>query len=154
MNSAPSDPLGQARGAAFQQALQQLDWSDGRNVRIDIRWSGNDVDFDRQFAAELIALSPEVKPAYMRTLGGGVANASIGRSHTLCHNWSDGFWSGMPMLHRLIVIAVTLLSIFGGQAAAQEVIGAVSRIQGKASGMHDGATEALDLKSSVFLNHR
>jgi len=130
MNSAPSDPLGQARGAAFQQALQQLDWSDGRNVRIDIRWSGNDVDFDRQFAAELIALSPEVKPAYMRTLGGGVANASIGRSHTLCHNWSDGFWSGMPMLHRLIVIAVTLLSIFGGQAAAQEVIGAVSRIQG------------------------
>jgi len=60
MNSAPSDPLGQARVAAFQQALQQLGWSDGRNVRIDIRWSANDVDLDRQFAAELIALSPEV----------------------------------------------------------------------------------------------
>jgi hypothetical protein len=56
------------------------------------------------------------------------------------------------MLHRLIVIAVTLLSGFaGGQAAAQEAIGAVSHIQGKASGTHDGATEALDLKSSVFL---
>jgi hypothetical protein len=92
------------------------------------------------------------KPAYMRTLGGRVANAGIGRSHALCHNWSDVFWSGMPMLRRLIVFAVTLLSIFGGQAAAQEVIGAVSRIQGKASGMHDGAAEALDLKSSVFLN--
>ena len=39
------------------------------------------------------------------------------------------------MLHRLIVIAVTLLSGFaGGQAAAQEAIGAVSRMQGKASG--------------------
>jgi hypothetical protein len=88
------------------------------------------------------------KPAYMRTLGGRVANAGIGRSHALCHNWSDVFWSGMPMLRRLIVFAVTLLSIFGGQAAAQEVIGAVSRIQGK----HDGAAEALDLKSSVFLN--
>ena len=57
------------------------------------------------------------------------------------------------MLHRLIVIVVTLLSGFaGGQAAAQEAIGAVSRMQGKASGTHDGATEALNLKSSVFLN--
>ncbi len=57
------------------------------------------------------------------------------------------------MLHRLIVIAVTLLSGFaGGQVAAQEAIGAVSRIQGKSSGTHDGATEALDLKSTVFLN--
>ena len=57
------------------------------------------------------------------------------------------------MLHRLIVIAVTLLSGFaGGQAAAQEAIGAVSRIQGKASGTHDGSTKALDLKSSVLLN--
>ncbi len=57
------------------------------------------------------------------------------------------------MLHRLIVIVVTLLSGFaGGQAAAQEAIGAVSRMQGKASGTHDGATKALNLKSSVFLN--
>jgi hypothetical protein len=58
------------------------------------------------------------------------------------------------MLHRVIVIAVTLLSGFaGGQAAAQqEAIGAVSRVQGKASGTHNGATEVLNLKSSVFLN--
>ena len=57
------------------------------------------------------------------------------------------------MSHRLIVIALTLLFGFaGGQTAAQEAIGAVSRIQGNASGMHGGATEALDLKSSVFLN--
>jgi len=57
------------------------------------------------------------------------------------------------MWHRLIVIAVTLLSGFaGGQAAAQEAIGTVSRMQGKASGTHDGATEALNLKASVLLN--
>jgi putative ABC transport system substrate-binding protein len=37
MNRAADDPEGQARLAAFQQALQQLDWSDGRNVRIDTR---------------------------------------------------------------------------------------------------------------------
>jgi len=38
MNWAADDPLGQARLAGFQQALQQLSWSDGRNVQIDIRW--------------------------------------------------------------------------------------------------------------------
>jgi len=44
------------------------------------------------------------------------------------------------MLNRLIVIAVTLLSGFAGQAAGQEAIGAVSRIQGEASATRGGAT--------------
>jgi hypothetical protein len=57
------------------------------------------------------------------------------------------------MLHRLIVIAVTLLSGFaGGQAAAQDAIGAVSRIQREASGTRGGATRVLGLNASVFLN--
>jgi putative tryptophan/tyrosine transport system substrate-binding protein len=60
MNVAADDPQGQARLAAFQQVLQQLGWSDGRNVRIDTRWSENDVDRDRRYAAELVALAPDV----------------------------------------------------------------------------------------------
>jgi putative ABC transport system substrate-binding protein len=60
MNRAADDPEGQASVAAFQQALQQLGWSDGRNVRIDIRWSHNDVDLDRKYAAELVALAPDI----------------------------------------------------------------------------------------------
>jgi putative tryptophan/tyrosine transport system substrate-binding protein len=60
MNTASDDPLGQARVAAFQQALQQLGWSDGRNVQIDIRWGRNDVEQDRKYAAELVALTPDV----------------------------------------------------------------------------------------------
>jgi hypothetical protein len=57
------------------------------------------------------------------------------------------------MLHRLIVIAVTLLSGFaGGQVAAQEAIGAVSRIQGETSGTRGGATRVLGLNASVLLN--
>ena len=60
MNAAADDPEGQARVAAFQQVLQQLGWSDGRNVRIDIRWGANDVDRDRRYAAELVALAPDV----------------------------------------------------------------------------------------------
>ena len=60
MNAAADDPEDQAEVAAFQQVLQQLGWSDGRNVRFDIRWSENDVDLDRRYAAELVALMPDV----------------------------------------------------------------------------------------------
>ena len=55
------------------------------------------------------------------------------------------------MPYRLIVIALMLLAGCG-QAAAQEAIGAVSRIQGGASGSRGGATEALGLHSSVYRN--
>jgi len=60
MNAVADDPQGQARIGAFQQTLQQLGWSEGRNVRIDIRWGGNVVERDRRYAAELIALAPDV----------------------------------------------------------------------------------------------
>jgi putative ABC transport system substrate-binding protein len=60
MNRAADDPQGQVWLAAFQQALQQLGWSDGRNVRIDIRWHENDADRARTYAQELIALAPDI----------------------------------------------------------------------------------------------
>jgi putative ABC transport system substrate-binding protein len=59
INRAADNPDGQARLAAFQQALQQLGWSDGRNARIDIRWGGTDVERERRYAAELVALAPD-----------------------------------------------------------------------------------------------
>jgi putative ABC transport system substrate-binding protein len=60
LNATADDPEGQAGVTAFQQALQQSGWSEGRNVRIDIRWGANDVDLDRKYAAELVALAPDV----------------------------------------------------------------------------------------------
>jgi putative tryptophan/tyrosine transport system substrate-binding protein len=60
LNVAADNPRGQAGVGAFQQVLQQLGWSDGRNVRIDTRWGANDVDLDRKYAAELVALAPDV----------------------------------------------------------------------------------------------
>jgi ABC-type uncharacterized transport system substrate-binding protein len=60
MNRAADDLEGQAGGAAFQQGLQQLGWSDGRNVRIDTRWGGDDVERERRYAEELIALAPDI----------------------------------------------------------------------------------------------
>jgi putative tryptophan/tyrosine transport system substrate-binding protein len=60
MNMAANDPHGHVRVAAFQGVLQQLGWSEGRNARIDTRWGENDVERERQYAAELVTLAPEV----------------------------------------------------------------------------------------------
>jgi len=54
------DPEMRERMAAFLQSLQQLGWSDGRNVKIDYRWGANDADRIRRYAAELVALAPDV----------------------------------------------------------------------------------------------
>ena len=50
MSTAADDPVGQARIAAFRQGLQKLGWTEGQNVRIDIRWAGGNADLDRKFA--------------------------------------------------------------------------------------------------------
>src|SRR5262245_34020248 len=55
-----TDPEGQARIAAFRQGLQKLGWTDHRNVRIEYRWAGADPDRMRAYAAELVALTPDV----------------------------------------------------------------------------------------------
>ena len=57
---AANDPGGRARILAFQKALQQLGWIEGRNVQIEYRWSGGSADNNRRYATELVALSPDV----------------------------------------------------------------------------------------------
>ena len=59
MPAAAGDAEYQARMAAFLQGLQQLGWSNGRNVRIDIRYAAGDANLIRKYAAELIALAPD-----------------------------------------------------------------------------------------------
>ena len=60
INRAESDPEGQARLAAFRQALEQLGWNEGHNIRIDIRWGDDKIDLERKYAAELVGLAPDV----------------------------------------------------------------------------------------------
>lgn len=60
MGAMESDAVNQARLAAFLERLQQLGWSDGRNVRIEIRWSAGTADRFRTYAAELVGLAPDV----------------------------------------------------------------------------------------------
>jgi putative ABC transport system substrate-binding protein len=61
LNAATNDQEDwQARSAGFLQGLQQLGWTDGRNIRIDYRWGAGDADNIRKYAAELVALAPDV----------------------------------------------------------------------------------------------
>jgi putative tryptophan/tyrosine transport system substrate-binding protein len=55
-----NDPQAQNRNAAFLQGLQQLGWTVGQNVQIDYRWSAGSADDTRKYAAELVALAPDV----------------------------------------------------------------------------------------------
>jgi putative ABC transport system substrate-binding protein len=58
--AAADDPDMQARLTAFVQGLQELGWTVGRNVRIDIRWGAGDADRIRRYAAELVAIAPDI----------------------------------------------------------------------------------------------
>ena len=55
-----NDPEGHARVAAFQEGLQKLGWTEGRNVRIDVRWGMPEVETMRRLATELVALRPNL----------------------------------------------------------------------------------------------
>jgi len=57
---ASDDPAEQTNVLAFEQALAQLGWIDGRNARIDIHWGAGDPERIRRYAAELVALAPGV----------------------------------------------------------------------------------------------
>jgi putative tryptophan/tyrosine transport system substrate-binding protein len=79
MSVAADDPEGKARFTAFQQGLQQLGWSDGSNVRIETRWSGGKANDARKYAAELVALAPDV----ILASGGAVVGPLLEVTHTV-----------------------------------------------------------------------
>src|SRR5215472_8039836 len=60
MGWASTDLKGQALLTEFTRHLAELGWTEGRNVRIDVRWAGSNVDLMRTFAKELIGLQPDV----------------------------------------------------------------------------------------------
>src|SRR6476619_769370 len=60
MDMALNDTDASPRTAAFLRGLQQLGWTDGRNVRIETRWAAGNADLQRRYAAELVELAPDV----------------------------------------------------------------------------------------------
>jgi putative ABC transport system substrate-binding protein len=55
-----NDPEYRSRLAAFTQALTGFGWTDGRNVRMDLRWGGGDINRIRALARELVGLQPDI----------------------------------------------------------------------------------------------
>jgi putative ABC transport system substrate-binding protein len=76
---AATDPESQTRKTAFEQGLQELGWTDGRNVRIEYRWGAGDAANVRKYAAELIALEPDV----ILVSGGSVVGQLLQLTHTV-----------------------------------------------------------------------
>jgi ABC-type uncharacterized transport system substrate-binding protein len=60
MYLAADDPDSPTLVAAFARGLQELGWVEGRNIQIEYRWGGGDMDRVRRHAAELVALAPDV----------------------------------------------------------------------------------------------
>src|SRR5262249_30333390 len=54
------DPETQLRVGAFREGLQKLGWAEGRNLQIDYRWGAGSIERTRTYAAELVALKPDV----------------------------------------------------------------------------------------------
>jgi putative ABC transport system substrate-binding protein len=57
---AENDPIGIANFSVFTRALEQLGWTDGRNLRIELRWAAADVELNAEFAKELVGFRPDV----------------------------------------------------------------------------------------------
>ena len=55
-----NDPFAKLQLSALTQALADLGWTDGRNVRIDFRWHGDDINRIRVLAQELVGLQPDI----------------------------------------------------------------------------------------------
>jgi putative ABC transport system substrate-binding protein len=72
-------PGGQQRYTAFLEAFEQLGWAQGRNVRIEVRWGEGDEAAIRKYAAELIALAPDVVVAS----GGAATEVMLKATHTI-----------------------------------------------------------------------
>jgi putative tryptophan/tyrosine transport system substrate-binding protein len=60
LSTSEGDPGRRAQLAAFVQRLTELGWAEGRNARLDVRWTAGSVDAARKHAAELVALAPDV----------------------------------------------------------------------------------------------
>jgi putative tryptophan/tyrosine transport system substrate-binding protein len=60
MPSDENDPVYKSYLTAFTQALADLGWTDGRNVRVDLRWGGGDINRMRALAHELVGLQPDI----------------------------------------------------------------------------------------------
>jgi ABC-type uncharacterized transport system substrate-binding protein len=76
LNLAPDDPETKVRLTAFFQGLQELGWTEGRNLKIDYRWGMGNLEHHRTNASELVALAPDVILVHGSTIMGPLRQAT------------------------------------------------------------------------------
>jgi len=79
MGFAETDREGQTFVTAFREALQRLGWAEGRNIRIDYRWTGLNAELVQRFAKELVALQPDL----ILTQSTPATGAMLEQTHTI-----------------------------------------------------------------------
>jgi putative ABC transport system substrate-binding protein len=79
MNLSEADPAAQRLVATFRERLNKLGWVEGANLHVDYRWSAGDLERIRKYAAELVALGPDVILAY----GGSVVRPLLQLTHSV-----------------------------------------------------------------------
>jgi putative tryptophan/tyrosine transport system substrate-binding protein len=113
-----SDPEGKAWLSGFTQGLADLGWTDGRNVRMDVRWGAGNVDRTRMFAKELVDLQPETILA-----GTTPATAALQRETrtipivfaSVSDPVGDGFVAGLPRPGGNITGFITMEAAMAGK---------------------------------------
>jgi hypothetical protein len=113
---AANDPEGPIRMAGFLQVLQQLGWTEGRNLRIDIRWASGDADLYRKCAADCIANTRwswsrlrRTSSCYGESDRGGVASGHPNRANCIrarCRSGRRRLGDGLRRKSRPIVDAL------------------------------------------------
>ncbi len=142
-------PVAQARVAAFLQGLQQLGWTDGRNVRIDYRWSAGGADRTRKSAMELIALEPDVVMAftsaapvgagYVESLArpGGNVTGFAAQEYAVSGKWIELLKELVPHLTRVAVLRDSAIAAGPGQFGALQALAPSFGIELRPVDLHD-----------------
>jgi len=111
--SIENDPDGKAQLSGFVQGLAEIGWTDGRNLRMEIRWGGGDVNRIRTFAKELVALQPRRDPCARNAGDCGIPTGDADDPDRICdcHRSGRGWVRGGTTpsrreYHRLLDIGI------------------------------------------------
>jgi len=160
-----------ARNAAFLQGLGELGWTVGRNVRIDYRWSAGNLENSRKYAAELVALAPDVILApsganvgelqqASRTVPivfagvidpGGNATGFLLFEYSLSGKWLELLKQIAPSVTRAAVLRDTANPAGNAQLAAIQVVAQSLGVEVSPANMRDAGE--IERAFAVFARH-
>ena len=158
MTTSLGDPETQIRAKAFLQGMQELGWTEGRNIRFEVRWDTGTVDGARKVAAELLTLSPDVilasgitSLAALKTTrhipivfaiaprpGGNVTGFML-FEYSLTGKWLELLKEIAPSVTRAVVLRDPDVSAGVGQFAVIQAVAPATGIDVRPINLHEAA---------------